>query len=79
MKAFALASLALFVSAQPPVVSSPAHCPGWNLLRDDPPPVPIDCPMCGGNAEAHQRTVIFFLEYQATLTLWSAVHSSTLP
>ena len=24
-------------------------------LRDDPPPEPVDCPLCGGNPELHVR------------------------
>ena len=25
---------------------------------DDPPPEPVDCPMCGGNAQLHARRLI---------------------
>jgi hypothetical protein len=26
-------------------------------LRDDPPPEPIDCPLCAGSAKTHARTL----------------------
>jgi hypothetical protein len=38
-------------------------------LRDDPPPPPVDCPMCGGNVELHQKRTKFLVRYQATLIL----------
>jgi hypothetical protein len=33
-------------------VSIPGSSPGTRTI-DDPPPEPIDCPLCGGNPQVH--------------------------
>lgn len=34
---------------------------------DDPPPEPIDCPMCGGDPMVHARRMIGFEAYQGRI------------
>jgi len=40
--------------------------------RDDPPPEPLDCPLCGGNADVHVR-VLFQVERVSTTILFRAL------
>lgn len=81
MKTLTLCSLltfALFASGRPAPTSSLAECHARALapiVRDDPPPPPVDCPMCGGDAEAHKRTTKFFVRLHAQVLLWSSCHS----
>jgi hypothetical protein len=32
------------------------------LRVDDPPPEPVECPMCGGNAQVHARRLLVISE-----------------
>lgn len=47
------------------------HCAAVARGVDDPPPV--DCPFCGGNPNAHMRTVRWMVESQALCLLASGV------
>ena len=33
-----------------------------NCCVDDPPPEPLDCPMCAGNGQAHARRLVLIQE-----------------
>ena len=41
---------------------------------DDPPPEPVDCPLCGGNAQVHARRLILIAmqmnRVAAAVTRW---------
>lgn len=45
---------------------------GGELLTDDDPP-PVDCPMCGGNAALHLKTMRKMLRMQSQLVLAAAL------
>lgn len=36
---------------------------------DDPPPEPVECPFCGGNAQLHARRLIALSEYANLIVL----------
>ena len=40
-------------------------------VRADDPPPPPECPMCGGNAELHQRREKFMADFRATMLLFT--------
>jgi hypothetical protein len=39
---------------------------------DDPPPEPIDCPMCAGNAQLHARRLVWIQERLDCVALLAA-------
>jgi hypothetical protein len=53
---------------------------GWAPLpraaADDPEPQPVDCPMCGGNAELHYKRTRYLAEYQGQVVLWRFANSA---
>lgn len=73
----ALLSIACLSALRPSSNVAPSVCHDHHgalpLLRDDPLPPPIDCPMCGGNVVVHQRRTRFFVRLQANLFLWNFV------
>ena len=38
---------------------------------DDPPPEPVDCPMCGGNANVHARRLILIQQQMHDVALYA--------
>jgi len=43
---------------------------GCNGCRvDDPPPEPVECPMCGGNAQVHARRLLVIQEHMDCVAL----------
>ena len=80
MKLLALASFALLCAGST-LDGRPAHrqvptgaalscwtpCNVDDAKVDEPPP--LDCPMCGGNADLHRRRTEFLLEASATALL----------
>jgi hypothetical protein len=40
-----------------------------NRVVDDPPPEPVDCPMCAGNAQLHARRLVLIQERVHTIAL----------
>jgi hypothetical protein len=69
LAAVASASLALAALQPAPGSGSPARA----ASVDDPPPSPIDCPMCGGNAELHKRVTRIQISGQAKAFLYFLV------
>ncbi len=74
MKRILLLSCAslLSIAAVAPSTSSDArawsaHWNGATVSTDD--PAPIECPMCGGNAELHKKRLKALAGFQATLML----------
>jgi hypothetical protein len=39
----------------------------WRV--DDPPPEPVECPMCGGNANVHARRLVVIQEHTDRVAL----------
>jgi hypothetical protein len=69
LAAVAGTSLALAALQHAPGSSAPVRA----ASVDDPPPRPIDCPMCGGNAELHKQVTRIQVSGQATAFLYFLV------
>ena len=49
--------LSLMANSTPSLHAASAAQPAASRV-DDPPPEPIECPMCGGNAQLHARRML---------------------
>ncbi len=38
---------------------------------DDPPPEPVECPFCGGNAQVHAKRLIVIESYMSDVALYA--------
>jgi hypothetical protein len=63
----ALAALGFGLSASHAGPQSP--CAPCALRVDDPPPEPVECPMCGGNAQVHARRLLVIQERMDVIAL----------
>jgi hypothetical protein len=52
------ASLVAFTAGRIAVCAAPQAAHDTARFVDDPPPEPIDCPLCGGNPTIHVRRVL---------------------
>jgi hypothetical protein len=65
-------SLAVFASVVLLAAIAGAMAPGTpSRAIDDPPPEPVDCPMCGGNPELHARRMLMLEAIQGRLLAYA--------